>query len=111
MADKLVSLVSCTRYIRNRDIWDLRWLKTRNAHVRIDLIKNKINDYKIKDYDRLLKSRLNSLGNIIHGQAFNAEISRFLPITQQDETIRKAKFLDNIGLEVSDLLRQVQNSL
>lgn len=34
MADKLVSLVNTTGYVRHRDIWDLRWLKQQGAKVR-----------------------------------------------------------------------------
>ena len=33
MADKLVSLVNTQRYVRHRDIWDLRWLKQQGAAV------------------------------------------------------------------------------
>jgi predicted nucleotidyltransferase component of viral defense system len=33
MADKLISLVNTTRYVRHRDIWDLRWLKQRGTLI------------------------------------------------------------------------------
>ena len=31
MADKLVSLVNCTAYVRHRDIWDLHWIGQHGA--------------------------------------------------------------------------------
>ena len=31
MADKLVSLINCRRFVRYRDIWDLRWLAQQGA--------------------------------------------------------------------------------
>jgi len=39
MADKLISLVSCQRYVRHRDIWDLRWLKQQGGRINANYIR------------------------------------------------------------------------
>jgi len=50
MADKLVSLVNTRRYVRHRDIWDLRWLKQSGAAINHEWVNNKIHDYRVNDY-------------------------------------------------------------
>ncbi len=44
MADKLISFVNTARYIRHRDIWDLRWLKQKGAAINFQYIQNKIQE-------------------------------------------------------------------
>ena len=50
MADKLVSLVNTQRYIRYRDIWDLRWLAQREIQPDGGLVARKIEDYGVSAY-------------------------------------------------------------
>ena len=76
MADKLISFVNCQRYIRYRDIWDLRWLKQQGAKVNAEYILAKIQDYKEKNYVAKLHKTLDELDEIVHGKAFKDEISR-----------------------------------
>ena len=108
MADKLVSLVSCQRYVRHRDIWDLRWLKQHGASINAEYILAKINDYKINDYCKKLDNTLNKLDTIIHGKPFRDEMSRFIPMDVQERTLQKQKFLDVLANEDSLLLQQVK---
>ena len=61
MADKLISFVNCTRYIRYRDIWDFRWLKQNFAKLNSDYILAKIKDYRIEDYLLKLQPMLTSI--------------------------------------------------
>lgn len=111
MADKCISLVNCTRYIRHRDIWDLRWLNMKGARLRKEYIQNKINDYKISDYSEKLSVFLDQLSNIIHGKAFSDEMTRFLPVDTQDNTIKKEKFLIFLTNEISGLFLKVRQSI
>ena len=39
LADKLIALPSCTRYIRHRDIWDIAWLVQQRATLQMPLVK------------------------------------------------------------------------
>lgn len=76
MADKLVSLVNTQRYVRHRDVWDLRWLKQQGARVRTDWVRNKVADYFIDDYPQKLATMLERLPDIIKGDAFRNEMAR-----------------------------------
>jgi len=111
MADKLISLVNCTRYVRHRDIWDLRWLKTQGAHIQQQYIQSKINDYKISDYITKLDTFLKRINHIVHGKDFYDEMSRFIPTNVQARTIKKEKFLIFLANEITGLLSQVKNQL
>ncbi|WP_324723390.1 nucleotidyl transferase AbiEii/AbiGii toxin family protein [Lelliottia sp. JS-SCA-14] len=108
MADKLVSLVNTQRYVRNRDIWDLRWLKQQGAIVRMDWIKNKVSDYSVEDYSGKVATMLARLPDIIKGDAFRNEMARFIPQDVQERTLHKEKFFIFLTAEITGLLQQVQ---
>lgn len=111
MADKLISLVACQQYVRHRDIWDLRWLSHQGAVVRPGLILDKIKDYQLNDYGQKLNHTIDVLSNIIHGKKFHDEMSRFIPMDIQKDTLKKQKFLDHLVEEDRRLLREVQKIL
>lgn len=108
MADKLVSLVNTTGYVRNRDIWDLRWLKQRGAQPRTEWVRNKVRDYRIDNYEDKLALMLERLPEIIQGDVFQREISRFVPLDVAERTIGKSKFKQLLTVEVSDLLERTR---
>ena len=107
-ADKLVSLVNTENYVRNRDIWDLRWMKQKNAEIEMSLVKNKIADYQIDRYVDKLDSMRMRLPEVIKGDSFQNEMRRFLPIEVQERTLDKDKFLVFLTNEVSEMLQQVK---
>lgn len=111
MADKLISFVNCTKTIRYRDVWDLRWLKQQGAVVNKTYIQNKIHDYHIHDYIEKLNNRLDGLDNIIKGKSFLTEMTRFIPTDVLDRTLNKAKFLDFLLNEINALFVEVKNKL
>lgn len=111
MADKIVSLVSSEKYIRHRDIWDLRWLKQRGAKVNADYILAKIRDYKIISYQEKLHDMLNRLADIVRGKSFKDEMSRFIPMDVQERTLKKDKFIDFLINENKALLQDADNIL
>lgn len=108
MADKLVALVACQRYIRHRDIWDLRWLKQQGAKVNANYIRAKIADYKEKDYQQKLGALIERLDDIVRGGEFVQEISRFIPMAVQQRTLLKDKFLELLVIENKALLNEVR---
>ncbi len=108
MADKLISLVNCTRYVRYRDIWDLRWLKQQGATVNSLFIKNKINDYKITNYYLKLQNFLNKLQDIIFDKHFLKEMERFIPTDVLDRTIKKEKFMYFLNAEIKSLFDAIK---
>jgi len=111
MADKLIALVNCQRYVRYRDIWDLRWLKQQSANINAEFILDKIADYKITDYVKKLDKMLENSDRIIHSKEFYDEMSRFIPLDTQERTLKKDKFFDFLASETKTLLSEVKNLL
>lgn len=109
MADKLIALPTCQKYIRYRDLWDLQWMKKQGAMLDIDLVKHKIDDYKLDDYANYVTTMIQRLPEIIHGTEFKAQMSRFIPLAAQEGTLKKDKFYDFLENEILGLLIQVQN--
>ncbi|MBI5447146.1 MAG: nucleotidyl transferase AbiEii/AbiGii toxin family protein [Gammaproteobacteria bacterium] len=107
MADKLISFVNCSRYVRHRDIWDLRWLKQQGAVINPLFIQKKIADYHITDYREKLENTYNSINEIIKSKEFIDEMSRFIPSDVQERTLRKEKFLDYLIDEIKLQLNEV----
>ena len=87
MVDKLVSLPATQKYVRNRDIWDLTWLKKQGAAVNAQLVRQKVVDYKIENFSQMLDLRIASISDIIEGDSFNNEMKRFTPTDVFDRTL------------------------
>lgn len=111
MADKIVSLVASTEHIRNRDIWDLRWLKQKGAEIDLELVQKKIKDYHVTDYEEKLSARIGNLGSIIEGAAFKDEMGRFLPSEVRKRTLEKAGFAPFLEREVREMLEKARQGL
>ena len=107
MTDKLISFVNTTKYVRNRDIWDLRWLKQRGSKINFAFISAKIQDYQITDYPRKLKKRIHEIDEIIKGKKFHDEMSRFIPTDVQERTQQKEKFKNFLITEIKGMLIKV----
>lgn len=111
MADKLVSLVNTTGYVRHRDIWDLRWLAQQGATLRVDWVRRKIQDYRIEGYEDRLQSMRDRLSDIVHGRPFHAELSRFIPQAVADRTLNRPDFLTVLTRDIVTLLTDLQRKL
>ena len=109
MADKLISLVNTVRYVRNRDIWDLRWLKQQGAAINLNWVRQKAEDYKIDDYLVKLDTMIQRLPSIVHGQPFKDEMMRFIPADVQQRTLLKNGFYEFLINETKGLLTDVKN--
>ncbi len=107
MADKLVSLVSCQTYIRYRDIWDLKWLKSRGAVPKTSFIRSKIKDYKIECYFEKIEKMKSMLPGIVYGKEFQDQMSRFLPINIQERTIARKTYLTMLVNEINGLFENI----
>ena len=108
MADKLVSLVNSRRYVRHRDVWDLRWLKQNGAKISHDLVRNKIKDYRISDFESRVEDIRNRLSDIVHSDGFQSEMTRFLPVDVQERTLQKNKFCDFLASEIREMLDDIR---
>lgn len=108
MADKCISFVNNKKYVRHRDIWDLRWLKQQGATLNADYIRFKLRDYKVDNYLSKLDDTVNHLEDIIHGKDFRDEMSRFIPMDIQERTLQKEKFLIYLANEIKQILSDVR---
>jgi len=106
MADKLVSLVACTAYVRYRDIWDLQWLRQQGATMNTELVRHKTEDYGAKGYQEKAASLIERLPEIVHGKEFKDQMSRFIPMEVQERTLLKEKFRALLINETRNALRQ-----
>lgn len=109
MADKLVSLVNCQKYIRYRDIWDLRWILRQGASLNVEFVSKKINDYRVEDYLVKLRAMTGQLNDIVHSQPFLDEMGRFIPMDIQERTLLKQHFNTVMANEVSGLLGELHD--
>ncbi|WP_447927952.1 nucleotidyl transferase AbiEii/AbiGii toxin family protein [Vreelandella sp. EE27] len=111
MADKLFSLPATQKYVRHRDIWDLVWLTQRGAQINSDLVKRKINDYRLEDYPARLGSMISRIPDIISSRGFNNEMERFLPYDVYARTLGQDKFQSYMSTTLTSLLTTVQAAL
>ncbi|MFC6439755.1 nucleotidyl transferase AbiEii/AbiGii toxin family protein [Bowmanella sp. JS7-9] len=111
MADKVISLPATTRYVRYRDIWDLAWLQQQGAKLRMDLVRHKIDDYQITEYEHLLAKLIESLPSIISSAEFTAEMKRFLPTDVFDRTLAQTKFQTYLSNTLLKLFTSVGSQL
>lgn len=111
MADKLISLPATQRYIRHRDLWDLVWLQQQNARLNPELIRLKLADYKIPDYQLMLESRIASLDEIVASAAFQNEMKRFLPTNVYDRTLGQDKFKSFMLSSLKKMLTELHTQL
>lgn len=114
MADKIVSLVNSRKYIRHRDIWDIRWLMQHNISLSpqiLEWVHSKIQDYQIKDYAERLETFLRTLPEILKSAPFRQEMSRFLTQESRIRTLDSEKFLVFLEQEILTLFNQVKQQL
>ncbi|MQL50362.1 nucleotidyl transferase AbiEii/AbiGii toxin family protein [Photorhabdus khanii] len=111
MADKMVSLPATQKYVRHRDIWDLAWLQQQGAKPDVDLIRQKVADYKLADFANLLEQRIQSLPNVIASNAFMNEMKRFLPSNVFERTLAKEKFSSYLVATLESQLKELRLAL
>lgn len=111
MCDKLISFVATTKYVRNRDIWDLPWLHQQNAAYNPELVRRKIQDYRIPNYEELLTKRLATLEQVVTDGKFDNEMRRFLPQEVYNRTLGRAEFSNYLVQTLRTLLTAVQRDL
>lgn len=111
MADKLVSLPSCDRYVRYRDIWDLRWLKQQGAVLDVSMVSSKVRDYGETAYPQKLQAMIDQIDLIPSSPSFQREMSRFIPQDVQVRTLNKEGFAQYLATEVKALLTAAQRAI
>lgn len=97
LADKMIALTFRLNRLKNRDLWDIAWLKQQNVELPLALISPKVNDHRhtIVEFTGLLEERLDQLQHDpdLHTD-FIREMKRFLPPQIVAETIEQETFWD-----------------
>jgi predicted nucleotidyltransferase component of viral defense system len=106
MADKLISLINCRRFVRHRDIWDLRWLAQQGATPDRTLLEHKIEDYGVVQWSVWAEDMRQNLPEIIHGKAFRDTLTRFIPVDVQSRTLDRDGFLQHLVQSTDKLIHQ-----
>ena len=104
-ADKLKAFIT-SRFVRYRDLWDMRWLALRPGFEldRLsDLLQHKLDDYRCHDEFRNGLQRLHHLGAIVDGAEFRTQLGRFLPADTVARTVDRPEFRTSLTDEVTRL--------
>ncbi len=95
LADKLIALAFRPNRIKNRDLWDILWLKQQGIEMPSELIPVKIGDHRreIPDFIELIQARTASVKDDPSVRmAFLDEMRRFLPVGIVSGTLEKQDF-------------------
>jgi predicted nucleotidyltransferase component of viral defense system len=95
LADKLIAFALRPNRLKNRDLWDIGWLKQNNVTLPLGLIPKKIMDHRrtVAEYLQQLSERAGSLRNDPGVRvAFIHEMKRFLPQKTVQSTVSNTDF-------------------
>lgn len=112
MADKVLA-VAGRDYLKARDIWDLKWLKSKQISVDYGMVKNKLADYGETDsFVENMAERVAAMRDPATIKSFEAEMSRFLPTSLQQQMAQMANFsgrlLHSVASDLEDVLAVYQ---
>ncbi len=95
LADKMVAFALRPNRIKNRDLWDIGWLKQQNVSLPLNLLPKKVADHlcSSEHFSKLLRERSQQLEDdpSVH-QGFIFEMKRFLPPNIVSGTVEKKDF-------------------
>lgn len=95
LADKLVALALRPNRIKNRDLWDIGWLRQQNISLPLELIAGKVADHgrRVEEFLALLGERMRLIQDSPEvREGFIQEMRRFLPPRVIRETVEKEDF-------------------
>jgi len=114
LADKLVALALRTNRLKNRDLWDIVWLKQQGIDLPLDLIPKKILDRHLStaEFLDLLNARKSQLQrDAVLRHDFIQEMRRFLSARIVAETIENEAFWTYLANVVCAECERVAQSL
>ncbi len=110
LADKIVAFACRPNRLKNRDLWDIGWLKQQNIALSMDFVSRKVLDHghTQTEFLSLLLGRTRQLNDIPGVRDdFIHEMRRFLPVKQVRQTVAKEEFwayLANLVCSESELV-------
>ena len=95
LADKMLALAFRPNRIKNRDLWDIAWLKRQGVELPLAIMHQKISDRR-KRFDEFETLLLDRTGRMSSDRSmrvdFVKEIERFLPSKVVSETVAATEF-------------------
>ena len=113
-ADKILAFALRRGRIKNRDLWDLLWLKQQGIEPAFELIPDKLGDHKVEIplFLEKAQSRAASLSeNEQVKQDFRNEMQRFLPTHIVADTVNNDRFWQYLSAEIPELINRVERYL
>lgn len=110
LANKLVALALAPNRMKNRDLWDITWLKQQAIDLPLPLIVKKIADHKqtTSEFIEKLEQRITQLENDSSlAVSFEQEMRRFLPPDVAKRTVENEQFWEYLCATVVDEGRKV----
>lgn len=114
LADKMIAFALRPNRLKNRDLWDIGWLKQQNIELPLELIPRKVanHQYSKDEFLELLAERTQNLQrDSALRTAFVREIKRFLPPQTVADTIEKEPFWDYLTQLVATESEAVKKAL
>lgn len=113
LQDKLVALPACVldgRW-RDRDIFDIAFLKSKGATPDVDMIASKLSDYNETDkYENALAACLDGLHERIETE-FQTEMQRFLTVNNANRTVLSASWRQAVSDSVRETFEDVRSQI
>lgn len=112
--DKVLAFALRRGRIKNRDLWDLLWLKQQGIKPAFELLENKLSDHqRTKDeFLALAHERADLLTTDAQVKKdFRHEMQRFLPVKIVENTINNEQFWNYLCNEIPSLIKQVERYL
>jgi len=95
LADKILALALRPNRLKNRDLWDIAWLKRQGVGLPPDLLDRKIADRRLTlaDFRERLRQRSATLSSDpVAATDFIREMQRFLPAATVTDTVNQKEF-------------------
>lgn len=113
-ADKILAFALRRGRIKNRDLWDLLWLKQQGIKPAFELLTNKLKDHQQTKEVFLSLANTRAQQLISDSQLkkdFQNEMQRFLPTEIVAKTINNEQFWGYLCAEIPSLMAQVEHYL
>lgn len=110
LANKLVALALRPNRVKNRDLWDIAWLRQQSIDLPLPLVVKKIADHKqtTDDFAVLLQQRMAQVQKGADLQVvFQQEMRRFLPPEVAERTVENTQFWDYLRATVVEECQRV----
>lgn len=105
------SLVPTPTKIRYRDIWDIAWLIEQGAKLDPRMVKAKIGDYGIGNFEQLLDYAIQSIQDIASGADFKTQMQRFIEKSALDNSFGKPGYDTYLANTVGKQFNEIKPTL